>query len=617
LAQQKAQPDRAVQLKHLDALLADRPPNAADLAADRDAVANEIDRWTLRPGQLLIVDEAGMAGTFALRDLANQAAQAGAKLLLVGDPCQLSAIETGGAFGLLANSRPDTATLTKVRRFIDPDGTTRTWEQHATLALRRGDVSIFDTYQRHGRITAGDAESLLENAYQAWRSDTTNGRLSVLIARDHATVVQLNRRAQHDLIADGTVDDTHVTALADGSRVGRGDTIVTREIDRYLADGTNHGGAGRHGRHPDGYVRNGQRWSVEHVNLDGSLTVRLNEQGQTSPASVVLPAQYVNHHVELGYATTTHRAQGMTTDSAHVIADTATTREGFYVAMTRGRLANHAYLHLEAHADSAGGDPHLGAATDPMTAAEVFTTILNRVSAAQSAHDAIRTEQHKAVTLAQLAAEVETITAYATETTAAEMLLAAWGDSPEAAEVIAAPEFPRIARTILFAHLRGEETSELLTRCRPSSDNPRTPTELITQARAAGIAHKPGKTPRMVAELVPDATQWVQDPQILTALRDRYDLMEQRLATMCQEASKNLPEWASPEMNPRLLRRIIAYRDRWNIATDATLGAPPTANDPGSKHRQYRNLRHEVTRSKVASIPNFETHPASKKLRTL
>ena len=114
-----------------------------------------------------------MAGTFALRDLANQAAQAGAKLLLVGDPCQLSAIETGGAFGLLANSRPDTATLTKVRRFIDPDGTTRAWEQHATLALRRGDPTIFDTYQRHGRITAGDTDTVIESAYQAWRNDTS------------------------------------------------------------------------------------------------------------------------------------------------------------------------------------------------------------------------------------------------------------------------------------------------------------------------------------------------------------------------------------------------------------------------------------------------------------
>ena len=123
--------------------------------------------------------------------------------------------------------------------------------------------------------------------------------------------------------------------------------------------------------------------------------MRLDEHAESSVAAVVLPADYVARHVELGYATTTHRAQGITTDTAHVIADAATTREGFYVAMTRGRLDNHAYLQLTAHADSAGGDAHLGAATDPMTPAEVFTTILNRTSAAQSAHDAIRAEQDK------------------------------------------------------------------------------------------------------------------------------------------------------------------------------------------------------------------------------
>ena len=67
----------------------------------------EYDRWRLRPGQLLIVDEAGMAGTFALAALAEQAKLAGAKLLLVGDPYQLSAVETGGAFGLLTAARAD------------------------------------------------------------------------------------------------------------------------------------------------------------------------------------------------------------------------------------------------------------------------------------------------------------------------------------------------------------------------------------------------------------------------------------------------------------------------------------------------------------------------------
>ncbi|HAQ9631223.1 TPA: ATP-binding domain-containing protein, partial [Enterococcus faecium] len=47
---------------------------------------------------------------------------------------------------------------------------------------------------------------------------------------------------------------------------------------------------------------------------------------------------------ELGYASTIHRAQGMTADTAHVLADAATSRELAYVGLTRGREANHLYV---------------------------------------------------------------------------------------------------------------------------------------------------------------------------------------------------------------------------------------------------------------------------------
>ncbi len=57
-----------------------------------------------------------------------------------------------------------------------------------------------------------------------------------------------------------------------------------------------------------------------------------------------LPADYVADHVELGYATTIHRAQGATLDTAHALLDERTTREALYVAATRGRTSNHLYL---------------------------------------------------------------------------------------------------------------------------------------------------------------------------------------------------------------------------------------------------------------------------------
>ena len=63
--------------------------------------------------------------------------------------------------------------------------------------------------------------------------------------------------------------------------------------------------------------------------------------------------------VELGYAVTSFRAQGLTTDTAHVLVDSNMTRETLYVAMTRGRDANVAYVAVD-KPDATHGEPHPG-----------------------------------------------------------------------------------------------------------------------------------------------------------------------------------------------------------------------------------------------------------------
>ena len=85
----------------------------------------------LKPGQLVIVDEASLAGTFALDELVGAARQAGSKILLVGDGAQLGSVEAGGAFSLLVKDRGDlVAELTDVRRFSSE------WEKAASIELR-------------------------------------------------------------------------------------------------------------------------------------------------------------------------------------------------------------------------------------------------------------------------------------------------------------------------------------------------------------------------------------------------------------------------------------------------------------------------------------------------
>ncbi len=446
IAQQDQQTRREHRIRRVTEAItrAENPARIHGLRAALDRVRAEYDRWRLHPGQLVIVDEAGMTGTFTLARLAQQAADADAKLLLVGDPSQLSAVETGGAFGLLTCRHPDPPTLTQVRRFADPDGTRRTWEEHAADRLRVGDPTALTEYADHDRIHSGEQDQMTDAAYTAWSADVRAGRSSVLIAADNDTVTELNRRAQSDLISAGLVDSVTVP-VRNGLSAGRGDVIVTRRIDRTQPDGTTPTTpTGDGGRLGDGFVRNGQRWQVHRAHLDGSLTVRLLGGDHPGPVPVTLTAGYVREHVDLGYATTAHRAQGLTVDTAHVLADALTQREPFYVAMTRGRLANHAYLVLDPATtlrDRLGHPVGGPADQDAYTTAQVADAITAHTGAATSAHETIQAEQERSVSIGQLADEADAIAGYAHDLAAAELLLTVLGDTPAVRRILDDDDF--------------------------------------------------------------------------------------------------------------------------------------------------------------------------------
>ncbi len=136
LTEQHRQAERQATLDALSARLLRASPNLTTrrLLEQARSVSAEIDRWQLRPGQLVIIDEASMAGTLDLDAITTHAQQAGAKVLLVGDWAQLAPVSAGGAFHLLAHDRDDIATLHEIRRFAHP------WERDASVRLRDGDV---------------------------------------------------------------------------------------------------------------------------------------------------------------------------------------------------------------------------------------------------------------------------------------------------------------------------------------------------------------------------------------------------------------------------------------------------------------------------------------------
>ena len=234
---------------------------------------------TFHAGQLVILDEASLAGTHTLDRITGFAASVGAKVLLVGDWAQLQSVDAGGAFGLLAHAREDVPELTDVHRF------THDWEKHASLQLRHGNTEVIDTYAEHERITDGATSDMIDNAYTAWKADRPAGLASILISDSNESVTALNERARTDLILDGIVGGPREALLRDEARAAAGDTIITRKNDRRLSAG-------------HGWVRNGDRWTVLDVRTDGSLLVQ--RAGVEHGSKAVLPTAYVAEHVDLG-----------------------------------------------------------------------------------------------------------------------------------------------------------------------------------------------------------------------------------------------------------------------------------------------------------------------------
>ena len=89
----------------------------------------------------------------------------------------------------------------------------------------------------------------------------------------------------------------------------------------------------------------GARWSATGP---GGLSTAIHPDGILTATghhgTIHLPARYVTDHVELGYATTAAAAQGRTVDHALVVIDRPCDVRNLYVAMTRGRHSNDAYL---------------------------------------------------------------------------------------------------------------------------------------------------------------------------------------------------------------------------------------------------------------------------------
>jgi len=280
-------------------------------------------RETLRPNSILVIDEAGMIGTRQMERVVSEAERQGAKVVLVGDPQQLQAIEAGAAFRSMAE-RHGAVEITEVRRQAEE------WQRDATRHLATGRTGeAIEAYHAAGLVVESRTrESARDALIERWDADRqAHPEASRLIlTHTNAECDELNAQARDRLRNHGTLGADVAVETTRGMRLfAEQDRIMFLRNERELG------------------VKNGMLGTIERVDRTG-MAVRLDD----GRAVAFDHKDYAD--LTHGYAATVHKAQGATLDRVHVLATPGLDRHGAYVALSRHR--DHVELHY-ARADFA------------------------------------------------------------------------------------------------------------------------------------------------------------------------------------------------------------------------------------------------------------------------
>jgi len=271
--------------------------------------------WTqgrdmLTSRDVLVIDEAGMVGTRQMERVLSHAADAGAKVVLVGDPQQLQAIEAGAAFRAI-HERHGGVEITEVRRQLHD------WQRDATRHLATGRTGeAIRAYAERGMIHAAETrEQARSELVERWDREriAAPDQSRIILTHTNDEVRELNEAARDRMRAAGELGDDVRVNTERGARVfASGDRIMFLRNERSLE------------------VKNGTLGTVEQINQHG-MTVRTDD-GRSVSFDM---KDYA--HVDHGYAATIHKAQGMSVDRSHMLATPGMDRHGAYVGMTRHR----------------------------------------------------------------------------------------------------------------------------------------------------------------------------------------------------------------------------------------------------------------------------------------
>ncbi len=272
-------------------------------------------QWTqgrdlLNANDVLVIDEAGMIGSRQMERVLSAAEKAGAKVVLVGDPDQLQAIEAGAAFRSVAE-RHGGVEITEIRRQRED------WQRDATRQLATGRTgeainAYADRDMVHVADTREGARAELVKGWERVRLDTPD-QSQIILTHTNDEVRNLNELARGKLQESGVLGEDVTIKVERGDRLfATGDRLMFLRNDRELG------------------VKNGTLGTVAEINPQ-RIAVRLDDG-----RSVAFDTKDYAH-IDHGYAATIHKAQGVTVDRTHVLATPGMDRHSAYVALSRHR----------------------------------------------------------------------------------------------------------------------------------------------------------------------------------------------------------------------------------------------------------------------------------------
>ncbi|MGA1828497.1 ATP-dependent DNA helicase, partial [Microbacterium sp.] len=275
-------------------------------------------RFQLRPGDRVVVDEAGMVDLHTANALAAVVAETGAGIAMVGDHLQAMPVGHAGAMACMTRRATAVVELTAVHRFRDPE--------YAALTLRMREPSSrhealavageLDARGSIYRVTdAAQARDVMVEAWFRWAA----GRQRVaLVTSTNEEADAINEAIQERRVELGQLRADRLAVGQGEQRLLEGDVVQTRLNDRVAN------------------VENRALWTIRRIRSSDVELVALEDSGDVRRVSL----EYAAEHIHLAYASTVHGIQGETTVAS--IVGPGVDASGLYVGMTRGRVHNEA-----------------------------------------------------------------------------------------------------------------------------------------------------------------------------------------------------------------------------------------------------------------------------------